>query len=437
MTRTKIVRTAPWIAALLLAAPWALAQPLAIVGGTVHPISGPSYVGDVLVENGRITTAGAGLEIPEGATRIDAQGLHVYPGMMDALSQLGLVEIGAVAATDDQAEMGVYNPHLEAATAVHPASALIPVARANGITHSLVAPESDQTGVLPGRASLVNLDGWTVEEMRLDPAPILVVDWPGVVTRRFDFWTFSFKEVPFNEAKEKAESAQNELRDWFDAARHYRRARSAEPVRADWDVRLEALAEALEADRPVVFLASSKRDIEAAVAFAEEQELNMILAGAQNGWETRELLAEKGIPVILGMTQTLPEGEDDPYDRPYANPGQLAEAGVRIAFGTGAGGGFGPGGPHSSRLIPWEAATAVPYGLSADDAMKALTLWPAEMLGLGDQLGSIDPGKVANLIVTDGSPLEMTFQVRHLIIAGREVSTANRHRDLYETYRAR
>ena len=437
MTRTKIVRTAPWIAALLLAAPWALAQPLAIVGGTVHPISGPSYVGDVLVENGRITTAGAGLEIPEGATRIDAQGLHVYPGMMDALSQLGLVEIGAVAATDDQAEMGVYNPHLEAATAVHPASALIPVARANGITHSLVAPESDQTGVLPGRASLVNLDGWTVEEMRLDPAPILVVDWPGVVTRRFDFWTFSFKEVPFNEAKEKAESAQNELRDWFDAARHYRRARSAEPVRADWDVRLEALAEALEADRPVVFLASSKRDIEAAVAFAEEQELNMILAGAQNGWETRELLAEKGIPVILGMTQTLPEGEDDPYDRPYANPGQLAEAGVRIAFGTGAGGGFRPGGPHSSRLIPWEAATAVPYGLSADDAMKALTLWPAEMLGLGDQLGSIDPGKVANLIVTDGSPLEMTFQVRHLIIAGREVSTANRHRDLYETYRAR
>ena len=124
------------------------------------------------------------------------------------------------------------------------------------------------------------------------------------------------------------------------------------------------------------------------------------------------MLAEKGIPVILGMTQSLPNNEDDPYDRPYRAPGELVAAGVRIAFGTGAGGGFGPGGPHSSRLIPWEAATAVPYGLAREDALKAVTLWPAEMLGVADRLGSIEPGKIANLLVTDGSPLEITFQLR-------------------------
>ena len=413
------------------------AETLAIVGGEVHPISGPAYVGTVVVEDGRITAAGSDVSAPAGATRIDATGLHVYPGLMDAFSQLGLVEIGAVPATDDQSELGSYNPHLMATTAVHPASALIPVARANGITHVVVAPEAEGDGVLPGRASILQLDGWTVEEMAPELPPYLVIDWPGVVTRRFDFATFSMKESPFNEAKEAAEKAQNELRDWIEAARHFAQAQAAGSQRTAQDQRLEALAGALAGERPVIVIAQSKRDIEAAIAFAEEHDFQMILAGGRDAWELKETLAEKQIPVILGMTQTLPRDEDDPYDRPYAAPGALAAAGVRIAFGTGAGGGFGPGGPHSVRLIPWEAATAVPYGLSPDDAMKALTLWPAEMLGVADSHGSIEPGKVAHLIVTDGSPLEITFGLRHLIIGGREVSTDNRHRSLYETYRAR
>ncbi len=425
------------VTAALMAAPAPAGEPLVIEGGTVHPIAGEPYVGTVVVEDGVIAAAGAAVTAPAGSTRIDATGLDVYPGLMDALSQVGLVEINAVPATVDQAEMGAYNPHLEATTAVHPASEVIPVTRANGVTHVLVAPEAETGTVIPGRAALVHLDGWTVEEMAAGTPPVLVVAWPGIVTRRFDFLTFSFQESPYAEAKESAEKAQNELRDWFDAARHYAQATAAQRVRTERDPRLEALAAAIAADRKVIVIAQSRRDIEDAVAFAEEQGIDMVLGGGREAWKAKELLAEKSIPVILGMTQSLPQEEDDPYDRPYGAPGELVAAGVKIAFGSGAGGGFGPGGPHSSRSIPWEAATAVPYGLPAADALKALTLWPAEMLGAGDRLGSIEPGKIANLLVTEGSPLEITFRLRHLIIGGREVSTANRHRGLYETYRAR
>ena len=149
------------------------------------------------------------------------------------------------------------------------------------------------------------------------------------------------------------------------------------------------------------------------------------------------MLAENQIPVILGRTQSLPNEEDQPYDQPYRNAGELAGAGIKIAFASGTGGGFGPGGPHSSRTLPFEAGMAVAYGLQEDEALRALTLNPAEMLGVDDRLGSIEPGKVANLIVTDGSPLVMTTQVRYLIINGRQVDTTNRHRRLYETYRGR
>lgn len=410
---------------------------LVVEGGTVHPMTAEPFVGNVVMEDGTITAAGADAVAPAGATRIDATGLHVYPGMMDALTQLGLVEINSVPATDDQAEMGTYNPHLTAATAVHPASDTIPVARTTGITHALVAPEADDGGVIPGQAALMNLDGWTVEEMAIDPVAAMIIEWPGVVTRRFDFSTFSMKETPFKEAEENAEKAQNELRDWFDAARHYAQATAADGGRANRDLRLEALARITSGDQRVIVVAQSKRDIEAAVAFADEQSIEMVLAGARDAREVASLLAEKQIPVILGMTQSLPQWEDDPYDHPYSAPGELVAAGLRIAFASGAGGGFGPGGPHGVRTIPYEAAMAVPYGLAAEDAMRALTLWPAVMLGLGDRIGSIDEGKIGNLVVTDGSPLELTSQVKHLIIDGREVSTDNRHRRLYETYRAR
>ncbi len=413
------------------------AETLVIRGGTVHPIPGESFVGDVVIADGLVSAVGPDLPAPSGANTIDATGMHVYPGMLDALSQLGLLEVGSVPATDDQAEMGTYNPHLQAATAIHPASEVIPVTRANGITHAVVAPQTDNDGVIAGQAALIHLDGWTVEEMAIEPSIAMVIDWPAIRTRRFDFTTFSVKETPFNEAKEQAKEKLDELRDWIEAARHYRQSMEAGRGRAETDLKLEALSRILEGRTPVIVLAHAKRDIEGAVAFAEKEGLKMILAGGRDAWKVKDMLAEKGIPVILGLTQSSPREQDDPYDRPFRNPSELVDAGVKIAFASGAGGGFGPGGPHNSRTTPYEAAQAVAFGLSEDDALKALTLWPAEILGVADRFGTIEPGKAGNLIVTDGNPLDITTRVEHVIINGREVPTANKHRSLYEKYRSR
>ncbi len=430
-------KTVVFTLALLCWAATSHAETLMIRGGTVHPISAEPFVGNVIIEDGVVSAVGPNASAPSGARTIDAAGLHVYPGMLDALSQLGLLEVGAVPATDDQAEMGTYNPHLLAATAIHPASRVIPVTRANGITHAVVAPQTDNDGVIAGQAALVHLDGWTIEEMAIEPSIAMVISWPAIRTRRFDFTTFSVKETPFNEAKENAEEKQNELRDWIEAARHYRQATEAGKGRAEKDLKLEALAQCLDGRLPVIVLANNKRDIEGAVEFAEKEGLKMILAGGRDAWKVKDMLAEKKIPVILGLTQSLPNEQDDPYDRPFLNPSALVEAGVKIAFASGAGGGFGPGGPHNSRTIPYEAGQAVPYGLDEDDALKALTLWPAEILGVADRFGTIETGKAGNLIVTNGNPLDITTRVEHLIINGREVPTANMQRDLYEEYRSR
>ena len=425
------------LATLLALPPAAAAETLVIDGGTVHTMAEEPFVGRVVVTDGQIVAAAADATVPAGATILDATGKHVWPGLFDALSQVGLVEIGAVSATDDQAELGLYNPHLGAATAIHPASDLIPVARANGITHSVVAPVVDRDGVIPGQASLVHLAGWTVEEMAIEPAVAMVVVWPRIATRSFDFSTFSVVETPYEEAKKEADKKIDELRDWFDAARHYAQAAEAGSGRLEADLALAALARVVRGEQPLILRADEKRDIEAAVAFAAEQGVPMVLAGGRDAWKVTELLAEKQIPVILGFTASLPAEEDDPYDRPFRTAGELVAAGVRVAFASGAGGGFGPGGPHDSRTLPFEAAMAAAYGLAEDDALLALTRWAAEMHGVGDRLGTIEPGKIANLIVTTGSPLQMTSRVEHVIIGGREVSTDNRHRRLYETYRAR
>lgn len=422
-------------AAALLAAP-AFAQSLVLEGGTVHSMAGEAAQVSVWIQDGVIVGVGNGIETPDGAERLDVSGLHVYPGFFDAMSRLGLVEVGAVAATVDTTELGAFNPHLEAATAIHPASTVIGVTRETGITHALVAPASGRGGVIPGRASLVQLDGWTIEEMSLG-AEAMVINWPAIQTRSFDFSTFTIRETPFSEAEKEAEKAQNELRDWFDAARHYAQAKAAGSDRFQSNLELEHLARTLDGTLPVILAADNKRDIEGAVEFAQEQGLRYAIAGGRDAWKVVDLLQEHSVPVILGRPLSLPPNDDDPYDQPFRSAAVLAEAGLTIAFGSSAGGGFGPGGPHSARTLPFEAANAVAHGLDPAAALAALTVGPAKMLGLEERIGTIEPGKIANLVVVDGDPLEITSQVVHLIIGGQEVTTDNFHRQLYERYRAR
>ncbi len=413
--------------ALALVAPPATARTLAIVGGTVHPVSGPSYVGTVVVRDGLIEAAGTDVAAPSDAEIIDAAGLHVYPGLFNAFTSVGLSEIGSISATQDTTELGD-TPHLKAIEAIHPASEIIPVTRANGITHVVSAPSG---GPWAGQASAVLLDGWTVEEMAIEASVGLVLEWPSLETREFDFSTFSVREKKFSEAKKEYDRTVEELADWIEAARQYDHARSAAGSGAavERNHALEAVAAVNRGEAPLIVVADRALAIRDAVGFAEEHGLRLVLASGRDAAKEAELLAEKGVAVILGAVQALPVQEDDAYDAPFTSPAELQRAGVAIAFGT-----FDS---SSARVLPYEAATAVAFGLDPEAALRSLTLGAAEILGLDDRLGSIDAGKWANLIVTDGDPLEVRTAVRRVIVRGREVDLSNRHSRSYELYGGR
>jgi imidazolonepropionase-like amidohydrolase len=408
----------------------------AIKGAKVYTLAGPAIEnGTVVIRDGKIAAVGANVAIPEGAQVIDGTGLEVYPGMFDPITQIGLNEVGAVAATVDTRELGAFNPELIAATAVNPATAHIPVTRASGITEVIAVPgiggfDSEGGGIITGQASAFNLAGWTMDQMQIKRQVAMVINWPSIQTGSFDFSTFSFREKPYTEAKKDYQKSMNEISDWLVRARHYAQAKEkGSPDLFVRDLKLEALVPVVEGKLPVLVVADEARDIRNAVDFCTKQNLKMILASGSESWKVKDLLKEKNIPVILGPTERLPEREDVPYDKPMSQPAELNAAGVRFAFSS-----FGT---SFSRRLSQYAGTAVGYGLPHDEALKAVMLNAAEMFGIADQIGTLETGKLANIIVTTGDPLEIQTQVRYLFIKGQLTSTDNRHRDLYEQYRKR
>ena len=420
------------LAALVAASPSrrpATAQTYAIVGGTVHTLTGETFVGTVVIEGGRIVAVGPNVQAPQGAEVVDAAGKHVYPGMFDAVSGLGLTEIGAVDVTNDAREQGNFNPHLQAATAIHPATEHIPVARANGITLTMAAP---QGGTVAGQASLVGLDGWTVEEMWVDPGAAMVINYPslGGGGGRFGGRRFGGGGGGggWSAAQERYREAVAQLDDWLDAARRYDQAVKA-GADLPRDLKNEAMAKVVNREMPVLLSANGERNIRNAVEWAQGQNLRFVITGGREAWKIADWLAENDVDIILSGTQAMPAGQDASYDEAYANPGKLHAAGVRIAFAT-----FNS---SASRTLPYEAAQAVPYGLPHEAALEAVTRNAADMLGFGDRIGTIEEGKLANIMITDGDPLEIRTQVTDLFILGRGVSLDNKHKSLYEKYRAR
>jgi imidazolonepropionase-like amidohydrolase len=300
------------------------------------------------------------------------------------------------------------------------------VARANGITHTLAVPGSSPGGIA-GQASLIHLDGWTVEEMLVSPGAAMMVVWPSRGGGR-GFGGFGRPAAEDDQdPEERYREGVERLGSWMEAARRYGESDQAGPQGRD--LKLEALQPVLAGEMPLLVQVDGTREIEDAVGWAEEQGVRLVLASAEGAADVAELLARNEIGVILGPTQRTPDEPDDGYAEPYALPGVLHEAGVRIAFATYN--------ASDSRVLPYEAAQAVAFGLPRDEALRAITVNAASMLGVGDRLGTLEQGKIANLIVTDGDPLEIVTHVRHLVIAGREVSTDNRHRALYEKYRSR
>ncbi len=365
------------------------------------------------------------MNVPAGARIIEAGGLELYPGMIDAWGNIGLTEIGAVDVTNDYVEQGNYKPQLLAFSAINAASEHFPIARVNGITAGLSAPAG---GTVAGQAVLLHLDGWTVDEMTILKSAGMVLNYPSLEPRRGFRGMGGGQPPTFSETKKGYENSVRELAEWLAKARHYARARQSDPATA-LDVKLEALVPVVAGRSTVFVAADTARDIRNAVEFAKKENLKIVLQGGREAPAVAELLRKENVPVILGSIIALPAREDDPYDVRFTAPRDLARAGVKFALSAG--------GSTETRNLPYEAGFAQAYGLPHEDALRAVTLSPAEILGVADRIGSIERGKVADLVLTDGDLLELRTQVKRLFIAGREVKLETRHTRLYQQYLAR
>ncbi len=391
----------------------------AIRGATVHPVSGPKVENaTLLVVSGTITEIGnAKLAVPKGTRLIDGKGLHVYPGIIDSSTQVGMSEISSVRETSDVTELGDFKPQLRAAIAINPSSEHIPVIRANGTTTALAVPGG---GLIAGQASMMHLDGWTWEDMTVRRDAAMVLNFPVLSV---------FGDRSFADAKRNYDQQIRTLSEYIESARRYQKAKAAPGAGFKTDLALEAMLPVLDGKMPLLVGAERERAVRDAIAWADKEKLKIVLFNVRRPGKAMAEIKSRDIPVILGPTQELPLEEDDPYDEAFTVPLEFHKAGVKFAFGT-----FGN---QFARNLPYQAATAVAFGLPYDEALKAITINPAEIFGISATTGSIDKGKWADLIVTDGDPLEVKTQVKRMFIKGKEVDLESRHTRLYKKYLAR
>jgi len=394
------------------------ATPIALTGGTIHTVSGEAIENGTLVfENGVITAIGRTVDVPPGAQRVDVSGRHIYPGLIDADSDMGLYEIGAVDVTVDLNEMGAINPNARAHVAFNPESRHIGTARSQGV---LVAVSSPAGGLVSGLSAAMMLDGWTWEEMTLKPEAGLIVNWPS--------------PLGGGNAEQRYNQGLRELRELFATARYYRQARRAaeagQSPRHASNPRLDAMLPVLNGDIPVVVSANELRQIQDALTWAQEERVRLVIRGGRDAHYVADRLARTGTPVLIGSVLTSPSRAWEAYDAEYSLPAQLYQAGVRFAIA-------GPSSaPYATRL-PYEAGAAIAFGLPEREAIRAVTLYPAQHLGIADRVGSLEVGKDATLLVTTGSPLEYGTSIEQAYIQGRAIDMVDAHRHFFEKYRQR
>ncbi len=411
-------------------------KPIALINGVIHTLTGPPIEqGTIVFDAGKITEIGPRMAPPEGADVIDLMGQHVYPSLIEAHSHLGLQEISSIRATLDNAETGLLNPNVSAHVAVNPDSELIPVTRANGVLIALSAPTG---GLVSGKASVMQMDGWTYEDMTLKANSALVVNWP----RASPFMTRGPRPGPTpapgqppgqrpdgDEQSEARNQSLKSLRDLFAQARTYHKAREANPAEQPFDSRLDSMIPVVDGQIPLLITADRAEQIQAAVAFGVEQNVKVIIFGGYDAEMCAELLRRYSVPVIVDAVHKAPRRDHDDYDAAYTLPERLRQAGVKFCIS-----GSGRSETWNTRNLPYQAATASAYGLPHEDALRSVTTWPAEILGIADRVGTLENGKDATLFISDGDPLETETQITAAWIQGRKVDLTSRHTQLYEKY---
>ncbi len=406
----------------------------AITNARIVTVSGATIEnGTVIIQNGKITAVGANATIPAGAERIDGKGLSVYPGMIDAGTNLGLEEIGqGAAATVDVAETGDMNSNAKAILGINPHSAHVNVTRVNGITTVLSLPSS---GIVSGQAAVINLNGSTQMEMAVVPTFGLVINFPRVTTfSGFNPFTGP-QTIEFGDAVKQRDKRLEDLKKLFKDAETFAKVKDAyakdktlpAPVT---DLKMEAMIPYIRGEKPIIFTAERERDISGVAKFVGEMKVKGIIIGGQEAWKAADDLKKNNIAVIYTNIHQLPVQDDDPYDYLDSAPSKMAQAGLKFCISTGDGG-------ANVRELPYQAGRAGAYGLSKDDALKSVTLYPAQILGISDQIGSIETGKTANIVVTDGDLLEARTNIKYLFINGRMLPLTSRHTELYDAFKNR
>jgi imidazolonepropionase-like amidohydrolase len=394
----------------------------AIRGARLIPVVGAEIPsGTILLKGSRIEAVGSDVAIPAGAKVMDATGLSAYPGMIDGWSSLGLTEIGSIAATNDSRETGRINPQVRAVEALRPDSMHIAITRSNGITAALIVPTG---GLIAGRSGLIRLAGWTPDEMVIRNVVAMQVEFPSMGRGGF-----SRQAVP----REEASKQVLEIKDWLNKARYYQKRKAAATqnrllAMPEFDEKLEYLLPVATGELPLMISVQAEKDIRAAIKLIQEEKLKGIFFGAHQGWKLAEEIAKAGIPVVLGSLYDLPTYEDG-YDALYRNAGVLQKAGVKIAFSSQS--------ASSAKDLPYHAAKAAAFGLDRREALKAVTIYPAEIFGVSHLLGSLEKGKIANIVLADGDLLELKTNIRRVFIDGKDVDLNNRWTELLEKYEKR
>jgi len=406
-------------------------------GATIHTMAGKDIEnGSILVRNGKIVGVGQNLSAPKDVKVIDGKGMQVYPGIIDSGSTVGIQEISAVTESNDVSEIGKFDPQIRSYIAVNPESEHIPVVRANGVTAVLAIPggggrRGGGSGqIIGGNASLIRLDGWTTEDLAIKGAAAMHLTIPTIASGGGrGGGEGGFIRASYAQQKEAYDKDMKDLNDFFEQAHRYAQAKAANTPDFRTDLKLEAMLPVIEGKEPVLVTASREKAIRDAIAFADKQKIKIILTQAAEAYKVIPEIKAHDIPVILPPTLALPDGEDEPYDQPPTTPALLYKAGIKFSFASFS--------VEFSRNIAYQAATAVAYGLPKEEAMKAITVNPAQIFGVAAQMGTIEEGKSADFMLTDGDPMTTQTQIKQLFINGKNVNLDNKQKRLFEKYSGR
>ena len=390
---------------------------VALINASVETITnGRIENATVVIRDGKIEAVGRDIIVPGDAQVIDCKGLTIYPGMVDAGTHLGLQEIESLSLTQDYDEIGELTPEMDALTAVNPNSVLIPVTRVSGVTSVITYPTG---GLFPGTAALINLHGYTPEQM-YGGFKAIIINFPSSGRRgRYDRRTDE-------EVKKDSDKAIKKLNDTWDRVKTYATIDSSTNSKAEYNPGIAALLPVFKGTATAMIEVNKESDILAALKWIKENKIKAILTGVAEGWRVADSIALSGVSVITGPVLSMPTRESDRYDQAYKNAGLMQKAGVKVALRTND--------AENVRNLPFNAGFAATYGMGHDEALKAVTIIPAEIFGVADQLGSIEAGKTANLFVSNGDPFEPATQIKYLFINGWDVPLESRQTLLYEEF---